>query len=287
MHLRVMLLSTAVVIALTGCGSTDRSDSLPRGSATHDDSTPTAPAAKHHRNRQQHAHPKPKPRKHHPRPKAVYVAGVPAVDLPNPTLTPGAILTRSAARVCVSGYASSVRDVPESESEAVYARYGVPHVPYQQEVDHLVSLELGGSNAITNLWPEPYAGRWGARTKDVLENRLHDLVCAGTITLAYAQRIEAHNWVFAYRRYVGTRPASSGSGGSGSDSSGSGTGSASGSGNCTPSYSPCLVDHGGADYDCYGGSGNGPYYTAPGVVYTVSGSDPYGLDSNRDSRACG
>ena len=52
-------------------------------------------------------------------------------------------------------------------------------VPYQHEVDHLISLELGGSNAIRNLWPEPYAGRWGARTKDVLENRLHDLVCEG------------------------------------------------------------------------------------------------------------
>ena len=121
--------------------------------------------------------------------------------------------------MCTSGYASSVRDVPDSEKEAVYARYGIPHVPYQHEVDHLVSLELGGSNAITNLWPEPYAGRWGARTKDVLENRLHDLVCAGAVQLAYAQRIEAHNWVAAYRRYVGTPPAGSG-GSSGGGSSG-------------------------------------------------------------------
>jgi hypothetical protein len=57
--------------------------------------------------------------------------GVPAVDVPNPTLTPGAVLTTSAARACVPGYSSSVRDVPESEKEAVYAEYGVPHVPYQ------------------------------------------------------------------------------------------------------------------------------------------------------------
>ena len=65
----------------------------------------------------------------------------------------------------------------------MYARYGIAHVPYQHEVDHLVSLEVGGSNAVTNLWPEPYAGRWGARTKDVLENRLHDLVCSGQLSL--------------------------------------------------------------------------------------------------------
>lgn len=56
--------------------------------------------------------------------------------------------------------------------------------------------------------------------------------------------------------------------------------------NCTPGYSPCLVYHGGADYDCYGGSGDGPYYTEPGVVYSVSGSDPYGLDADNDGRGC-
>ena len=105
--------------------------------------------------------------------------GVPAVDVPNPVLTPGAVLTTSRARVCAPGYSASVRDVPSAENAAVYARYGIPHVPYEHEVDHLVSLEVGGSNAITNLWPEPYAGRWGARTKDVLENKLHELVCAG------------------------------------------------------------------------------------------------------------
>jgi hypothetical protein len=68
---------------------------------------------------------------------------------------------------------------------------------------------------IANLWPEPYAGRWGAGTKDVLENRLHDLVCAGALTLAYAQHIEARNWVATYKRYVGTPPpaSSNGSGG--------------------------------------------------------------------------
>ena len=55
---------------------------------------------------------------------------------------------------------------------------------------------------------------------------------------------------------------------------------------CTSGYSPCLVYHGGADYDCYGGSGNGPYYTEPGVVYTVSGSDPYDLDADGDGSGC-
>jgi len=55
---------------------------------------------------------------------------------------------------------------------------------------------------------------------------------------------------------------------------------------CTPGYSPCLVYHGGADYDCAGGEGNGPYYTQPGVVYTISGFDPYDLDADNDGRGC-
>ena len=100
----------------------------------------------------------------------------------------------------------------------MYARYHVAHVPYAHEVDHLVSLEVGGSNAITNLWPEPYAGRWGARTKDVLENRLHDLVCGGDLSLKAAQHQEASNWVLAYERYVGgtpSTPTASGGGGGG------------------------------------------------------------------------
>ena len=41
---------------------------------------------------------------------------------------------------------------------------------------------------------------------------------------------------------------------------------------CTLGYSPCLINHGGADYDCAGGSGNGPYYTKSGVTYAVTGS---------------
>jgi hypothetical protein len=164
-----------------------------------------AAAAKHHRRAHRAV------RHHHRRhrrhaAKRRWDLGVPAADLPDRALTPGVVLTTSSARVCVRGYSASVRDVPESEKAAVYARYGVADVPYAHEVDHLVSLEIGGSNAIANLWPEPYAGRWGARTKDVLEDRLHELVCAGRLGLRSAQRIEARDWVAAYRRYVGGAP---------------------------------------------------------------------------------
>ena len=140
--------------------------------------------------------------------------GVPRSAVPDPALTPGTRFVVGVGEICRPGYASSVRDVTEADKAAVYARYGVTWVPYQHEVDHLISLELGGSNAIRNLWPEPYAGRWGARTKDVLENRLHELVCAGKLSLHVAQRQEATDWVGAYLRYVGRPPKASDDAGS-------------------------------------------------------------------------
>ena len=51
--------------------------------------------------------------------------------------------------------------------------------------------------------------------------------------------------------------------------------------NCTPGYDPCLPP--ASDYDCAGGSGNGPMYT--GRV-RVTGSDPYDLDRDNDGWGC-
>jgi beta-lactam-binding protein with PASTA domain len=53
------------------------------------------------------------------------------------------------------------------------------------------------------------------------------------------------------------------------------------SANCTPGYTPCLPP--AYDYDCRGGSGNGPEYTGP---VRVTGSDPYDLDRDGDGKAC-
>jgi resuscitation-promoting factor RpfB len=53
------------------------------------------------------------------------------------------------------------------------------------------------------------------------------------------------------------------------------------SGNCTDGYHPCLPP--ASDYDCRGGSGNGPKYSGP---VRVTGSDPYDLDRDGDGKAC-
>lgn len=75
--------------------------------------------------------------------------------LPDPQLTPGDVLTTDAKIICVSGYTKTVRDVPQSLKNQVYRQYGVmSREPREYEVDHLISLELGGSNSIRNLWPQ-------------------------------------------------------------------------------------------------------------------------------------
>jgi hypothetical protein len=51
---------------------------------------------------------------------------------------------------------------------------------------------------------------------------------------------------------------------------------------CTPGYSPCLPP--ASDYDCAGGSGDGPEYVQGPVQ--VTGSDPYGLDADGNGIGC-
>ncbi len=125
---------------------------------------------------------------------------VSANGLPDAACTPGAIFpTATVGEICTPGYTTQVRDVPIEVKDQVYAEYGIAsHEPGQYEVDHLIALELGGSNDISNLWPEPADPRPGFHEKDQLENYLHDQVCSGTLPLQQAQLEIATNWLAAY-----------------------------------------------------------------------------------------
>src|SRR5947209_1740062 len=77
--------------------------------------------------------------------------------LPDSTKTPGVALEGvTKADVCTCGYTARVRNVPASIKSQVFSEYGITPKPGGYEVDHLISLELGGSNDIKNLWPETY-----------------------------------------------------------------------------------------------------------------------------------
>lgn len=50
---------------------------------------------------------------------------------------------------------------------------------------------------------------------------------------------------------------------------------------CTPGYRPCLPP--ASDYDCLGGSGDGPRYTGRVII---TGRDIYRLDTDGDGVGC-
>jgi hypothetical protein len=53
---------------------------------------------------------------------------------------------------------------------------------------------------------------------------------------------------------------------------------------CDPNYRGRCLKPNVSDYDCAGGSGNGPYYVSG--PFTVVGYDHYRLDSDHDGIAC-
>jgi hypothetical protein len=135
-----------------------------------------------------------------------YAAG-PSIYYPDLKQTPGAVLTHDPKVLCKVGYTTTVRHVPASEAKQVFKNYGIDYSRHSgYEVDHLISLELGGSNDIKNLWPQKYcppaqAGKicFGAREKDVVETDLHRRICRGTVTVQKAQAIITRDW---YKEYL-------------------------------------------------------------------------------------
>jgi hypothetical protein len=136
----------------------------------------------------------------------LFVAPAFAVELPirpDPKMTPGAVLTNDTATVCEKGYAKTVRHTSGKLKAEIYREYGIDK-SRPIEVDHLISLELGGADVVANLWPRSYdTSPWNAHVKDKLEDRLHTLVCAGKLPLAQAQHDIATDWIAAYEKYVG------------------------------------------------------------------------------------
>lgn len=131
---------------------------------------------------------------------------------PNKTITPGDInpaVTQSniADTICKTGWTATQR--PDKYYSINIKRKQIKQYKYRDtapahyEEDHFISLELGGSNAPANLWPERLAGKCGALIKDRIEDRLHKLVCNGTITLDQAQKEISTDWVKSYRDHIG------------------------------------------------------------------------------------
>jgi hypothetical protein len=126
----------------------------------------------------------------------VGVAGAAA----NPVLTPGATDPRVtndnvALTICLRGYTRTFRNVPSVVKGAIYSEYGIPRGErHRYVIDHLIPLEVGGSNDIKNLWAQPKSGVQSADAKDRVENDLHHRVCAGLTSLESAQQAFVIYW---------------------------------------------------------------------------------------------
>jgi hypothetical protein len=115
--------------------------------------------------------------------------------LPDPKLTPGAVLTTDRAIICQPGYSKSVRHTSGRLKHEIYLEYGINKEGGHYEIDHLIPLSIGGADVRENLWPESRNTQpWNANVKDKLENYLHNEVCAGRIQVEEAQKAMSSDW---------------------------------------------------------------------------------------------
>jgi hypothetical protein len=133
-----------------------------------------------------------------------------ANGMPDVGCTPGDIIaSETEDTVCSPDFhTGTVRDHTTSmaQKNQVYPMYGEPHPSNNTganqmcEIDHLVSLQLGGADTMANLWPECSPGYqgWqgpGFRDKDGFENFLWFHVCKNKdLSLKDAQIQIAVNW---------------------------------------------------------------------------------------------
>lgn len=129
------------------------------------------------------------------------------LPLPDSSCTPGSYnpdVTQSTihSTICVSGWTATIRP-PTSYTNPLkvqgIADYGYSDTSLSDyEEDHFVPLELGGSPRDPgNLWPEPHYGTKTSYTKDGIETKLKNAVCAGAITLLSARSAIRTNWTTA------------------------------------------------------------------------------------------
>jgi hypothetical protein len=130
-------------------------------------------------------------------------------SLPDPACTPGAINPTVDLAVLKGGKfkTSCDRNVATSatKKQTTYTTYNITKpanntgLTQSCELDHLISLELGGADTLDNIWPQ--CGPGGVKLakryfkiKDSVENYLAAQVKAGAISLKDAQQGISTDW---------------------------------------------------------------------------------------------
>ena len=123
-------------------------------------------------------------------------------QLPNNYKTPGAVTKAKMDQVCKADYASAAKPIAGWQKNEALERYGVRADGFTGELDHLVPVSLGGSNDPDNLWPFHASGSFNLAAKQALAAKLHELVCAGKISLKDAQDAFRKDWTKAYTQHM-------------------------------------------------------------------------------------
>ncbi len=123
-------------------------------------------------------------------------------QMPNSLHTVGSKAKVTEAQVCAPDYVASIKPMEGWQRSRALAKYG-RRDEYAGPLDHLIPLELGGSNEPENLWPQPDQKEYGFAAKNELEAKLREMVCTSkTMSLKDAQDTIKKNWVKAYDKYV-------------------------------------------------------------------------------------
>ena len=136
---------------------------------------------------------------------AAVLVGVPsfaAAQLPSSFQTPGAKGKANDAQVCAADFEASAKPIAKWQRDQALERYGKRPEDFTGELDHLIPISLGGTNDPDNLWPIPSNKEMGPEQKKALDLKLHEMVCAKTITLKAARDAIKKDWVKAYAQYV-------------------------------------------------------------------------------------
>ena len=142
---------------------------------------------------------------------ALVLALVSTVALADGAVPAASIRTQDVNDIC-NTKTGTIRDVSEATKQQVYRLAGVPYgdrslCSLGYEVDHRISLEVGGTNDISNLQLQAYCTKaqlasnfparvlYDAHAKDQIENQTHAAICARQITPAQglAIRFNLHN----------------------------------------------------------------------------------------------
>lgn len=122
-------------------------------------------------------------------------------QLPIKLNTPGKASRVSKEKVCSPDYASTVKPIQGWQVSQALRAYGLRD-DTSREVVRLIPASLGGTNDLENIWPISDSKEWGAAQKKALDEKLTQMVCAGSIELKAAQNEIKKDWVEAYKKHV-------------------------------------------------------------------------------------